>query len=279
VKTYFFVTAAVSLLLSPVSAFCQQNNPNVETAKPGPAPRTADRHPDLTGYWKSTRDSKFFWHIGKDLPDRKLPFTPTGEAALKHNQTATKDPESLCIIGGTPRHNVTNMAFEILQGSRKVAFLYGDGSYRLIPIDAQRKHSEDPDPSFFGEELGHWEGDTLVIDSIGFKDEKIWIDEYAHPMSDALHVVERWTRPDADHVDVETLIDDPKFYTKTFTYSRTWVIGEPDEQVREFSCSENNVDEEHLGFGPGPVRKDGTIGYEDPAPLPPPIPRVPAPVK
>ena len=121
------------------------------------------------------------------------------------------------------------------------------------------------------------EGDTLVIDSVGFKDEKIWIDEYANPMSDALHVVERWTRPDAEHIHVETLIDDRKFYTKSFTYSRTWITGEPDDQVREFSCSENNVDEQHLGFGPGPVRKDGTIGYEDPAPLPPPIPRSPAP--
>ena len=60
-------------------------------------------------------------------------------------------------------------------------------------------------------------GDTLVIDSIGFKEEKVWIDENANPHSDALHVVERWTRPDADHIHVETLIEDPKFYTRPFT--------------------------------------------------------------
>jgi hypothetical protein len=170
------------------------------------------------------------------------------------------------------------MAFEILQTAKRAAFLYGDGSYRLIPIDSKQKHSEDPDPSFFGEEIAHWDGDTLVIDSVAFKDEKVWIDEYANPMSDALHVVERWSRPDADHVHVETLIDDPKFYTKTFTYSRTWIAGDPADRVQEFSCSENNVDEKHLGLGPGPVRQDGTIGYEDPAPLPPPISR-PAPQK
>ena len=86
-----------------------------------------------------------------------------------------------------------------------------------------------------------------MIDSIGFKDEKVWIDENANPHSDALHVVERWTRPDADHIHVETLIEDPKFYTRPFTYSRTWVLGQPDEELQEYSCSENNVNRDHLG--------------------------------
>jgi len=108
----------------------------------------------------------------------------------------------------------------------------------------------------------------LVVDSVGFKDEKVWIDENANPHSDALHVVERWTRPDADHIHVETLIEDPKFYTRPFTYSRTWVLGQPDEETKEFSCSENNVDVGHLGFGPGPIRPDGTRGYVDPGAAP-----------
>ena len=116
---------------------------------------------------------------------------------------------------------------------------------------------------------------TLVIDSIGFKNNKVWIDENANPHSDALHVVERWTRPDLDHFHVETLIEDPKFYTKPFTYSRTWVLGKPDEEIQEYSCSENNVDKDHLGFGPGPIRPDGTRGYLNPAPLPPPVQKAP----
>ena len=165
----------------------------------------------------------------------------------------------------------------MLQGARKIAFLYWYSYYRLIPVDASRKHSDDPDPSFFGEEIGRWEGDTLVIDSIGFKEEKVWIDENANPHSDALHVVERWTRPDADHIHVQTFIEDPKFYTRPITYSRTWVTGTPDEAVQEYACSENNVDRDHLGFGPGPIRPDGTRGYIDPAPLPPPIPKSPGP--
>ena len=242
--------------------------PDVKSSKPAPR---LNGHPDLSGYWKGLRNTKPVGNIGKDLPGFKLPLTPAGEAALRHNLTATIDPESLCIIGGIPRHNASGLPFEVVQGANKITFLYWYSYYRLIPIDPKRKHSEDPEPSFFGEELGRWEGDTLVIDSIGFKDEKVWIDENANPHSDALHVVEKWTRPDYDHIHVETLIEDPKFYTRSFTYARTWVLGKPDEEIREYACSENNVDREHLGFGPGFIRPDGTRGYEDPKPLPPPL--------
>ena len=77
--------------------------PDVKSSKP--APRTSDGHPDLSGYWKGTRETKPVGNIGKDQPGFKLPLTPAGEAALKHNITATIDPESLCIPGGIPRHN------------------------------------------------------------------------------------------------------------------------------------------------------------------------------
>jgi hypothetical protein len=251
----------------------------VSSEPPKPTPRTADGHPDLSGHWRTEPGTRPIGNIGKDLPGFKLPLTPAGEAALKHNLTATIDPESLCILGGIPRHNASGLAFEVLQGAQKVAFLYAYSYFRLIPVNAVIKHTEDPDPTFFGEEIGRWDGDTLVIDSIGFKDEKVWIDENANPHSDALHVVERWTRPDADHIHVDTLIEDPKFYTQPFDYSRTWIAGGPDDQLREFACSEDNVDAKHLGPGPGPIRKDGSRGYDDPAPLPPPVTRSAAPAK
>ncbi len=237
-------------------------------AQSNPTPRTASGKPDLSGFWKNTIGQGPGGNIGKDLPNFKLPLTSAGQAALQHNLTATIDRESLCIIGGIPRHNASGLAFEVLQSANKVAFLYAYTYFRLIPIAANLKHTEDPDPTYFGEEIGRWEGDTLVIDSIAFKDE-MWIDENANPVSPEVHVVERWTRADADHIHVETLITDPKYYTRPFTYTRTWVAGRPDEHVREYSCSENNVHKEHLGFGPGPIRPDGTRGYVDPAPLPP----------
>jgi len=262
--------ALLALLCLPV--FAQEMTAPEPAGPPKPAPRLKDGHPDFSGYWKGQRGMVPGGNIAKDLPGLKWPLTPAGEAAWKHDVTATVDPEALCILGGIPRHNASGLPFEIVAGAKKLAFLYWYSYYRLIPIDAARKHSEDPDPSFFGEELGHWEGNTLVIDSIGFKDTQVWADENGSPHSDALHVVERWTRPDADHLHVETLIEDSKFYTRPFTYSRTWILGNQDEEVHEYSCSENNVDRDHLGFGPGPIRKDGTRGYENPAPLPPPLP-------
>jgi hypothetical protein len=252
-------------------AAAAKKSPAVSAAPSKPTPRTPDGHPDLNGYWKGTRDTKPVGNIAKDLPGLKLPLTPAGEAAWKHNVTATIDPESLCIPGGIPRHNASGLPFRILQTPTRVAFLYFYTYYRLIPVDGT-KHTEDPDPSYFGEEIGSWDGDALVIDSTGFKDTQVWADENGSPHSDALHVVERWTRPDADRIHVDTTIEDPKFYTRTFTYSRTWIAGKAGEDLQEYACSENNIDKEHLGFGPGPIRPDGSRGYLDPAPLPPPIP-------
>jgi hypothetical protein len=89
-----------------------------------PAPRTSDGHPELTGFWKGNRATKPVGNIGKDLPGFKLPLTPVGEAALQHNLTATIDPESLCILGGIPRHNASGLPFMIVQNSSYVTFLY-----------------------------------------------------------------------------------------------------------------------------------------------------------
>src|ERR1700678_2629133 len=89
------------------------------------APKTAEGHPDFNGFWKGTRDTKPGGNIAKDLPGLKLPFTPEGEAAWKHNVTATIDPESLCILGGIPRHNASGLPYQIVQSPKYVVFLYG----------------------------------------------------------------------------------------------------------------------------------------------------------
>ena len=234
-----------------------------------PAPRTPDGHPDLSGFWKGSRATRPVGNIGKDLPGFKLPLTPAGEAALKHNLTATVDPEALCVIGGIPRHSASALPFEIVQNQNRVVFLYMYTYFRAVPVDG-RGHVADPDPSFFGDKVGHWDGDTLVIDTIGLKDKPIWIDENANPQSDTMHVVERWTRPDANHIHLDLTIDDPKFYTHPFKYARTWLAGKSGEGLKEYSCSENNVDRDHIGPGPGPIRADGTRGYDVP-----PLPAVP----
>lgn len=234
----------------------------------GPSPRI-EGHPDLSGYWLPSRKDKPVGNIGKDLPGFKLPLTPAGQTALKYNFEHTIDPESLCIVGGIPRHDASALPFQLLQGSKQAAFLYWYTTYRLVPFDG-RKHDDDPDPSFFGDEIGNWEGDTFVVDSIAFKDARTWADENANPHSDQLHTIERWTRPDAGHLHLELTILDPRFYTEPVHYQRTWLLGRPDQIIREYSCSEDNVDASHLQPGPGPIGPDGQRGYEKVAPLPPP---------
>ncbi|MGA2728442.1 MAG: hypothetical protein ABSE96_11545 [Terracidiphilus sp.] len=234
----------------------------------GPAPRI-DGHPDLSGYWLPSRKDKPVGNIGKDLPGFKLPFTAAGAAALKYNVEHTIDPESLCVVGGIPRHDASALPFQLLQGSKQAVFLYWYTTYRLVPFDG-RGHDPDPDPSFFGDEVGSWEGDTFVIDSIAFKEARTWADENANPHSDQLHTIERWTRPDAGHLHLELTILDPKFYTEPVHYQRTWLIGRPGQIVREYSCSEDNVDAPHLQPGPGPIGPDGQRGYDKVVPLPPP---------
>ncbi len=234
------------------------------TGPPRPAPRTPDGHPDLSGYWKGSPRTHPVGNIGKDIPGFKLPLTPAGEAALQFNLTKTIDPESLCILGGMPRHAASALPFEIVQNRNRVVFMYMYTYFREVPLD-RPQHDPDPEPSFFGDKIGRWDGDTLIIDSVGFKDKQMWIDENGNPQSDAMHVVERWTRPDASHLHVEVTIDDPKYYTHAFKYARTWLAGKPGEGLREYSCSENNVDRDHLGPGPGPIRPDGTRGYRVPS--------------
>jgi hypothetical protein len=258
----------------PPDATGRENSPfsrNEADLPKGPAPRTVQGHPDLSGYWVPSHGPKDkpVGNLGKDLPGYKLPFTPAGEAALKYNVGHTVDPEALCIVGGLPRHNASGLPFQLVQGADHSVFLYWYTTYRLVPFDG-RKHSDDPDPSFFGEEIGSWDGDTFVIDSIGFKEKKTWADENANPHSDQQRVVERWTRPDIGHLHLEMVVTDPKFYKEPVHYQRTWLLGKPGDEVREYSCAEDNVDEPHLGPGPGPIGPDGQRGYEKLAPLPPP---------
>ena len=128
--------------------------------------------------------------------------------------------------------------FQILQGANYVAVFHEyPGTFRIIPTDGS-PHAVDPDPSWMGDSVGHWEGDTLVVDTIGFND-KTELQGYRH--TEDLHMVERFRRPDFDTVQYEVTIEDPNVFDKPWTLTRTFTLRPDLRRIDEFIC-ENNRD-------------------------------------
>jgi hypothetical protein len=176
-------TSAIILTLIALAAL-----PLAGQSKSKPAPRMRDGKPDLSGFWQGPLLRNMFESVGGP------PFTPAGEAAYKYNMTQSINPEGLCLFAGIPRASISGVPFEILQSSNRLAFLYElMTAWRSIPIDGRKQPAiDDIEPSFFGHGVGRWDGDTLVIDSIGFKDKLSWVDDDDHKHLEEMHLVERW---------------------------------------------------------------------------------------
>jgi hypothetical protein len=115
--------------------------------------------------------------------------------------------------------------------------------FRQVYTDG-RKLPEDPQPSTLGYSTGRWEGDALVVETVGFHD-RGWLDAIGHPFSDSLHVTERLRRRTFGHLEVQITIDDPKAYQKTFTMTQNLVLL-PDTDLLEYFCAENERDVRHF---------------------------------
>ena len=210
-------------------------------AKSAPAPRTADGKPDFSGIWSPDRN--FIYDIQDALKKGEtLPLQPWALKTAKE-RLSKDDPEALCLPTGVPRQ--APYPWRVVQSPGLMFFLFEGNihSYRQIFL-AGRKHPEDPNPSWYGDSIGHWEGDTLVVDSVGFND-KFWFDFAGHPHTEKLHVIERFTRPDFDHLNYEVTVDDPGAYTKPFVmYGHSTY--QKDTDLMEFICNENNKDVSHI---------------------------------
>ena len=204
-----------------------------QTAK-SEIPRLPDGKPDLNGVW----DIPYTNDMGRGVPGG-LPFTPLGADDFKKYDPTNFDYTGHCLPAGLTRLVNTPMPMEIVQTPKKSVFLFeGFSSYIVVPTDG-RKHTKDPDPTWYGESIGWSEGDTLVVDSTGFN-EKTRLDTIGHGHSDQLHVIQRYTRTDAKTIGFEITVEDPKMYTKPFTNKRTFRMN-PGE-LMEYSCMENNKD-------------------------------------
>ena len=211
---------------------------------PGPTPRTADGKPDLSGAWAPNAIRQNVDMIATGV---QVPFQPWAEKLYKERKEshAKDDPEARCLPPGVPRMTTTPYPFRIMQTPGLTLIVYEGGAHvwRLIWMDG-RQHPKDPNPTFLGDAIGHWEGDTLVVDTVGFN-ERTWLDAAGHPHGEKLHVVERFTRTDSNTLQVAATIEDPDYYTKPWTVvtTATWA---PGQELLEYICQENNRDLQHL---------------------------------
>jgi hypothetical protein len=271
-KRYFLrkcVTAAASVVVvwnlasSPAAAQTKNTKQYAPPALPSgpskPTPRTADGHPDLSGMWIEK-----YGELGEDIAFRKptpaqastttkypadaLPYQPwAAKKARELFDAATTDPLLHCLPYGEPRIWGGPHPAQIIQLPGQMAILYErDTTYRVFPTDG-RPHPEDLDPSWMGDSAGHWEGDTLVVDVIGFND-KSWLGSGKNAgegsgtfHSDSLHVIERIRRPDFNHLIVEITEEDPKVFTKPWIV--TWNMNlVPNERMYEDVTCSNEKD-------------------------------------
>jgi hypothetical protein len=174
-----------------------------------------------------------------------IPFLPWAAAIYDYNSANSSkfDPEGYCLPPGGPRMMATPYPMEILQlPDQKRIFMVFEGAthiWREIYLDGRPHPQGDAlNPTYLGHSVGRWEGDTLVIDVVGFN-EGTWIDYYGHPHTDLLHVVERFSRPDKRTLRYEATIDDPGAYSRPWTVS--WTVNwTPAGELTEYICQENN---------------------------------------
>ena len=208
---------------------------------PSPTPRTADGKVDFSGIWSA--DRHFIYDINDALaPGETLPLQPWALKAVKERMSKD-DPEANCLPTGVPRQ--APYPWRIVQTRTHMFFLFEGNihSYRQIFLDG-RKHPDDPDPTWYGHSVAKWEGDVLVIDSIGFND-RFWFDFAGHPHTEKLHVIERFRRPNFNTLEYDVTIDDPGAYTKPFTLHGKSAY-EADTELIEYICNENNQDVQHI---------------------------------
>ena len=208
----------------------------------GPIPRMPDGKPDLSGVWQRPFVQDMTKNGRGQQGEPNLPYTDWAKQHLAEEF----DYSAHCLPLGYTRGMNSPMPIEIVQRPDRVVILYEmNNTFHIVFTDG-REHPKDLDPTWAGHSIGKWEGDTLVVDTVGFN-EKTRIDTEGHPHTGALHVVEHFTRTDADHIAYDVTIIDPGAYSKPWKNVRTFTL-KPDWELQEYSCEENNkeVNEGHI---------------------------------
>jgi hypothetical protein len=223
----------------------------------GPVPRAIDGHPDLSGLWASEKRpcppegcadqmiNEQFLDIGFGIKGG-LPLQPWAAAVLKQRTTehGKDDPTSRCLPGSPVQMHTSPFLRKMIQVPGLLILMSENSAiYRQIFTD-DRPLPDDPWPYWFGYSSGKWEGDTLVVHTIGFRD-GLWLDRNGSPMTDAAKMTERFRRISFGTLEIEVTIDDPRAYTAPFTVKIKQNL-EPDTELLDSSCLENEKDWPHM---------------------------------
>jgi hypothetical protein len=225
------------------------------------APRTADGKPNLNGIWQAVNTANWnieghgadfgpMWQLGAEfsippglgvVEGGPIPYKPEALKIRNENfaDRLNRDPEIKCYLPGVPRAMYMPYPFQIIQGPSQIAIVFEyAGALRTIYM----KHNDAPADTWMGWSNGKWEGETLVIDTTDFI-EKSWFDRTGNYHSDALHVTERLTAIDKDHLNYEVTIEDPKVFTRPWKMSMPlYRIVEKNAQILEYKCIEFSED-------------------------------------
>jgi hypothetical protein len=249
------VVTAIFLASTPLDA----QKGSAPAARPKPVPRAADGKPDLSGIWitgglalligdeEARKIREADAAAGRVAPPREPPpYNAAAEARRLEfvRRRGIDDPMARCLISGVPRITTRPLPFQIVQMRGQVIILYeAHHAFRIIPTDGQ-PHPDDHEPSYLGDSVARWDGNTLVVDVIGFND-KTWLAGVGTIHSEKLHVVERYTRDTFDTIRYEVTLEDPDVFTKPWHMQETLRL-RPNERLREYECIENNEDLERF---------------------------------
>jgi len=251
---------------TPGTPLTRDGKPNLTA----PTPRALDGKPDLSGTWhvhtlslaemkrlfgdnlgvtsvpgmEPDTISKYAVNVLLDFKPDESPIRPEAAEIFRRRITGVESRE-VCVPLGIPLAGLVSEATKIAQSTRLTVILYeSDGTHRQIYTDGRSLPKEIVQPAWLGYSVGHWERDTLVVESAGFND-KTWLDVTGHPHSEAMRMVERYHRRDFGHLDVEVTFNDPSMYTKPFTIRFIYDLL-ADSDVFENIC-ENEKDRAHTG--------------------------------
>jgi hypothetical protein len=257
-------------LLAGTTSLAQTPGPGRGRKKSNEPSRPAPRNKEGRVSLGAGAGQKGFWGGGGSIIGQRgglptnlaiddVPFQPWAKALyqLRQKEGQKDDPHARCLPPGGPRQFQTPNGFEFVEDTERqrifVVFGGGPRSWRVIYTDGRALPPADEDrlPTYFGYSSGRWEGDTLVVESEGYN-EKFWFHRGGLPHTDALHLTERFSRPDYDTLKYEVTVNDPKAYTKPWSggFTVPWTYtnwdGTPGGEIQEYLCQDNERDFERL---------------------------------